>query len=75
MAASAGGVTAMVVSEAWKGAVMVEPLTAGILGSLVSITAPCAVVHEAEAIVIGCGDPTSSASTSASITSRWGGWG
>ena len=53
LAASAGAMTAIVLSEVTTGFIEPEPLTTGLLGALVGITAPCAVVTEAEALVIG----------------------
>ena len=43
----------MIISDLAHGYVLPETLTTGLLGSLVAITAPCAVVTEGESVVIG----------------------
>ena len=54
IAAAAGAVTSMVVSDCSHHYLEPEALVTGVLSALVSITASCAVVTEAEALAIGC---------------------
>ena len=53
LAAAAGAILSMIISDLAHGYVLPETLTTGLLGSLVAITAPCAVVTEGESVVIG----------------------
>lgn len=50
---AAGAMVSMLISDLTHGFIEPEALTTGILGALVSITAPCAVVTEAEGALIG----------------------
>ena len=53
LGAAAGAMVSMIISDITHGYIEPEALTTGILGALVAITAPCAVVTEAEGAVIG----------------------
>jgi len=50
---AAGAMVSMLISDVTHGFIEPEALTTGILGALVSITAPCAVVTESEGALIG----------------------